>query len=259
MITNLYDPQSWDRYSYVNNNPLRYTDPTGHQLCGDGENVNCSGGLSNPTGNAGNCSGSDCQGTSGSSGSTGGNGGTPSPSSTPPIISAPTVPASTVPPLITITTTMSGTPNPYATNFPIVSTQTPLAPAGWTPPPPFDYGIGTLIDLCGGASPAGSSTCDQIVNGVGQALPAIGIAAAEPGPFAEIGFGGAYAINYTCQNFVDCSIHPDPHYTPNPVTVTPSATMPLPTPSTTPTFLPYITPTYITPSSTFTYWPTPTP
>jgi hypothetical protein len=25
--------QAWDRYAYVNNNPLRYTDPSGHQIC----------------------------------------------------------------------------------------------------------------------------------------------------------------------------------------------------------------------------------
>gem|GEM_PF-6868117 len=29
-IPNVYNPQSLNRYSYVNNNPLRYTDPTGH-------------------------------------------------------------------------------------------------------------------------------------------------------------------------------------------------------------------------------------
>ena len=30
IIQNVYDPQSLNRYSYVRNNPLRYTDPTGH-------------------------------------------------------------------------------------------------------------------------------------------------------------------------------------------------------------------------------------
>ena len=29
------DPQSWDRYAYVENNPLRYTDPSGHYGCED--------------------------------------------------------------------------------------------------------------------------------------------------------------------------------------------------------------------------------
>lgn len=32
IIQNVYDPQSLNRYSYVNNNPLRYTDPTGHYI-----------------------------------------------------------------------------------------------------------------------------------------------------------------------------------------------------------------------------------
>jgi RHS repeat-associated protein len=30
IIQDVYDPQSLNRYSYVRNNPLRYTDPTGH-------------------------------------------------------------------------------------------------------------------------------------------------------------------------------------------------------------------------------------
>ena len=41
------NPQNLNRYSYVRNNPLRYTDPTGHRACGDGEAVSCETGLSN--------------------------------------------------------------------------------------------------------------------------------------------------------------------------------------------------------------------
>jgi hypothetical protein len=33
---NTRDPQSWDLYSYVRNNPLRYTDPTGNACVSDG-------------------------------------------------------------------------------------------------------------------------------------------------------------------------------------------------------------------------------
>jgi hypothetical protein len=36
--------QAWDRYAYSNNNPLRYTDPTGHTIsCGAGEAGACGG------------------------------------------------------------------------------------------------------------------------------------------------------------------------------------------------------------------------
>ena len=40
--------QGYDRYAYVNNNPVNGTDPSGHYACGDGEVHNCAGGLSNP-------------------------------------------------------------------------------------------------------------------------------------------------------------------------------------------------------------------
>jgi hypothetical protein len=37
IIPQQYDPQSWNRYEYALDNPVRYTDPTGHKIaCDDG-------------------------------------------------------------------------------------------------------------------------------------------------------------------------------------------------------------------------------
>ncbi|MBI5934477.1 MAG: RHS repeat-associated core domain-containing protein [Chloroflexi bacterium] len=54
--TSTQGTQAWDRYAFVNNNPVRYTDPTGHGVdCGMGEN--CMGSQTNsndpPTGGEG--------------------------------------------------------------------------------------------------------------------------------------------------------------------------------------------------------------
>ncbi len=35
------NPQSWNRYSYVGNNPVNFNDPTGHYGCGDGADYEC--------------------------------------------------------------------------------------------------------------------------------------------------------------------------------------------------------------------------
>jgi hypothetical protein len=37
IIPDQTNPQSWDRYSYTLNNPVRYTDPSGHSVCEDYE------------------------------------------------------------------------------------------------------------------------------------------------------------------------------------------------------------------------------
>jgi RHS repeat-associated protein len=36
-----FNPQSWNRFSYVFNNPIKYNDPTGHYACGDGYEDEC--------------------------------------------------------------------------------------------------------------------------------------------------------------------------------------------------------------------------
>jgi len=70
LIPDLYNPQSLNRYSYVNNNPIRYNDPTGHVF------EEGTGGVGGP------CNIIDCTGNS-SGGSSGGNNGGPPPPSPP--------------------------------------------------------------------------------------------------------------------------------------------------------------------------------
>jgi RHS repeat-associated protein len=35
LVPDPYNPLDWDRFSYARNNPVRYTDPTGHLVCSD--------------------------------------------------------------------------------------------------------------------------------------------------------------------------------------------------------------------------------
>jgi len=48
IVPNPANPQDLNRFAYVRNNPLRYTDPIGNRPCGDGEKYDCDGRL-NPT------------------------------------------------------------------------------------------------------------------------------------------------------------------------------------------------------------------
>jgi len=41
IIPNATNPQSWDRYSYVNNNPVNYSDPSGHRACESRDGFEC--------------------------------------------------------------------------------------------------------------------------------------------------------------------------------------------------------------------------
>jgi hypothetical protein len=60
-VPSFANPQNLNRYSYVLNNPLRYTDPTGHKACGDEEAFDCETGLLNHPSNDNNkgCGGSN--------------------------------------------------------------------------------------------------------------------------------------------------------------------------------------------------------
>ena len=62
IVPDLSNPQSWNRYSYVTNRPVNFSDPTGHKPCGDGEEVDCSGKLKRQITTVANCSGAACRG-----------------------------------------------------------------------------------------------------------------------------------------------------------------------------------------------------
>lgn len=49
IVPNPFNPQALNRYAYTLNNPVRYTDPTGHVSCGD-EDPECGGGGGGPGG-----------------------------------------------------------------------------------------------------------------------------------------------------------------------------------------------------------------
>lgn len=51
IVQSYANPQSLNRFAYVLNNPLRYTDPTGHKACGDGEDTDCNGHKQDPNKN----------------------------------------------------------------------------------------------------------------------------------------------------------------------------------------------------------------
>jgi RHS repeat-associated protein len=41
IVPDPYNPQDWNRYSYVRNNPIRYNDPSGHKECSVDSNGGC--------------------------------------------------------------------------------------------------------------------------------------------------------------------------------------------------------------------------
>jgi hypothetical protein len=89
IIPDQFNPQSWNRYSYVRNNPILFNDPTGHLYCSaDLEADEC--GFINETNNkiTRNSKGLDLKTKqpdfgNGQGGGSGGGGGTPTPPSTP--------------------------------------------------------------------------------------------------------------------------------------------------------------------------------
>jgi RHS repeat-associated protein len=41
IVPNMGDPQAWDRYAYVDNNSVKFVDPSGHIACYDARDENC--------------------------------------------------------------------------------------------------------------------------------------------------------------------------------------------------------------------------
>ncbi len=129
-MPNIYNPQDLNKYSYVRNNPLKYTDPTGHMLTDD------DGGTPGTVGDGGGDRlGSDrecntCDGVDPAEGQTSlvsstptltppsspsPTPGTPTPSGTPPAIPGPTPTPSGTPAAIP-----GPTPDPTATGTPML-------------------------------------------------------------------------------------------------------------------------------------------
>ena len=81
IVPNYANPQNLNRFSYVRNNPLRYTDPTGHMdqddnSGGGGSTCNIFTSNCNPSGGGGGCNTlTSCSGGSGGSGGNGGGSG----------------------------------------------------------------------------------------------------------------------------------------------------------------------------------------
>jgi len=174
---NVANPQDLNRYSYVRNNPLRYIDPSGHMAWeGDG-----GGGCTTYA----SCFPKPAP---------------PKPAPPPTIVKpvkdpkAPTVTATGTPTVPTTLPTNAGippssTPNPFVTNPPIVSTQTPAQPVGWTPPAPWDWEGNELVDAAGNYLLPGDSittgpdlpldfkSFSEIIDDIGMGLPKYGVPA----------------------------------------------------------------------------------
>ncbi|MEW6085134.1 MAG: RHS repeat-associated core domain-containing protein [Chloroflexota bacterium] len=156
IVPNPFNPQDYNRFAYVRNNPVRYIDPSGHVCVQNG------GGMDDEFGIAGNCNGGEKANyknpfpggvpaakkpvkpkkddgggggpLGGASGGSGGGGGTPPIINNPPAITNPTPSITPTPPNVVLpTATPNGTPNPFAEDPAFVTTQTPAPPTTVSP------------------------------------------------------------------------------------------------------------------------------